>query len=64
MKTKLLENHICAFNDGEQSCECYKKACEDIIKLMKEEMLRQNRNGSNIITDRELKETIKQIKEM
>jgi len=26
------ENHICRYNDGEQSCECYKQGFEDAKK--------------------------------
>ena len=30
MKTKLLEEHICRFNDGEKSCECFKQAIIEV----------------------------------
>ena len=33
MNTKT---HICRFNDGEQNCECYLKARDDILSLLQE----------------------------
>lgn len=34
-KIDWKEKHICAFNDGNQDCECMKKVIEDIKDLLK-----------------------------
>lgn len=36
MKPTILENHICRFNDGEQSCDCFVEALEQVKKYCKE----------------------------
>lgn len=36
MKSKLLEKHICGFNDGEQICKCYDKAIKDIVNIIEQ----------------------------
>lgn len=33
-KTEMKETHICAFNDGEQNCDCYLNALSDIIRKL------------------------------
>lgn len=29
------QRHICGFNDGEQTCDCYNEALDDIINSLK-----------------------------
>lgn len=29
--TKVLKEHICRFNDGEQTCDCYNEALNDLL---------------------------------
>ena len=32
LKVKMKSSHLCRFNDGEQTCECYMEALSDVIQ--------------------------------
>lgn len=43
--------HICRFNDGKQSCECYDKALEELKKKIKRLAVKFSIRGSGEFDD-------------
>jgi len=45
MKSKILEDHICGFNDGECECECFKEAINKVKIMITEEIVIAQKEG-------------------